>query len=80
MEEQEPKSESILKGLLQASESLLEDEQPDPTYLSHLEALRSRGVDRVFRKIVNIYSGAEVQQLLDFMDPFCGNLNKRGGS
>jgi hypothetical protein len=80
MEKQEPKSESILTGLLRASKSLLEHEQHDPTFISHLEASCSRGVDRVFKESANIYAGAEVQQLLDFMDPSSGHLNKRRGS
>lgn len=79
MEEQEPKSESTLTGLLRASESLLELEQPTHTLIPHL-ALRSSGVERVFREIASIYAGAEMEQLLDFMDPFSGHLNKSGGS
>jgi len=82
MEEQEPKSESILTGLLRVSGSLLKHEQPDPIYISHLEALRSRGVDRVLKEISidRSIAGAEVLQLLDFMDPFSGHLNKGVGS
>ena len=75
MEEQEPKSESILTGLLRASGSHPEHLQPDPNRISHLEALCSRGVDRVLKEVAD-----RSAKLLDFWDPFSFHLEREGGS